>query len=456
MKIVIVGGGKVGAALCIDLAAEDHDIVVIDEDARVVDNLLSLADINGVVGNGASLVLQREAGVASCDVFIAVTSSDEVNIIAAVIAQKLGAKATMVRVRNPEYTSNLSFFQKSLGVSMIVNPEYEAARAIALSIRFPSALNVEMFANGRIQMVEVRVNESSVLAGMRLNKFREKYGKVLVCVVQRDEHVYIPGGDFILQKGDLLHVTGPINDLTVIYKAAGCLTRKIHSVMIIGGNLITRYLLQIIERWGRDICVIEKDEAKTELLSAEFPRVKVITGDGTDQDVLTEQHIRDFDCFVAMTGIDEENLITSWYAAKQNVPKIVTKINRKPLLRMVKDLGLQSTVVTPKRLASDQIARFVRALNEKLESKVEAMYRIIDGRVEALQFIVLKKSFATGIPLKDLRLKKNVLIVYIIRDNQLIFPTGDDEIRPGDHLIAVTTMHVVDEVDDLLEDEARK
>lgn len=455
MKIVIAGGGKVGAALCVDLAS-DHSVIVIDTDAKVVDNLISSADITGVVGNGASLNIQREVGVEHCDIFIAVTPSDEINIIAAIIAKKLGAKATIVRVRNPEYSGNLKFVQESLGISMAVNPELETARSIALSIRFPSALGIETFADGRIQMVEVRVAESSTLAGMQLNKFREKYGKVLVCAVQRDELVYIPGGDFILQKGDLLHVTGPINDLTVIYKAAGCLTRKIHSVMIIGGNLITRYLLQIIERWGRNICVIEKDEAKTELLSAEFPRVKVITGDGTDQDVLTEQHIRDFDCFVAMTGIDEENLITSWYAAKQNVPKIVTKINRKPLLRMVKDLGLQTTTVTPKRLASDIITRFVLAMNDTLESKVEAMYRIVDGRVQALQFIVLKKSFATGIPLKDLRLKKNVLIVYIIRDNRLIFPTGDDEIRPGDRLIAVTTMHVVDEVDDLLEDEARK
>lgn len=455
MNIVVVGGGKVGTAICLDLAAANHNIVVIDKDPRIVDNLIGLADITGMVGNGSSLDLLREAGVPNCDIFIAVTTSDEINIIAAIIAHNLGAKATLVRVRNPEYSTNLDFVQKSLGISLIVNPELEAARAIALSIRFPSALGIETFADGRVQIVGVRVAKGSSLDGMQLNKFRETYGMVLVCVVQRGDDVIIPSGNFVLQEGDLLHVTGSINDLAEIYKVAGCVTRKIRSVMIIGGNRITRYLVQIIERMGLDICVIESDLAVTEALAGDFPRVKVITGDGTDQALLEELNISAYDCFVALTGIDEENLVTSLYAINQHVPKIVTKVNRTQLLPIFGDLGLQ-TIITPKRLVSDIITRFVRAMNDTLESKVEAMYRIVDGRVEALQFEVLKDSFATGIPLKDLKLKKNILITYIIRNNQLIFPTGNDEIKPGDHLIAVTTLQNIDEVDDLLEDEARK
>ncbi len=447
MKIVIVGGGKVGEALCIDLATENHDVVVIDTDAQVVDRLIGLTDISGVVGSGASLELLREAGVPGCDVFIAVTASDEINIISSIIARKLGAKAALARVRNPEYSSNLDFIQENLGITMLVNPEFEAARAIALSVRFPSALGIETFANGRVQLGGGRFATGSPLAGMALSHFRETHGTVLVCVVQRGDEVHIPEGSFVLREGDLLYVTGSIGDLTAIYKIAGCFTRKVRS--------ITRYLLRLTARSGLDICVIDRSESITEALAGDFPKIKVITADGTDQAVLEEHHIGSYDCFVALTGIDEENLLTSLYAAKQNVPKIVTKVNRTQLLRIIGDIKAQ-TVVTPKRLVSDKIIRFVRAMNDSLESKVEAMYRMVDGRVEALQFEVLKSSRATGIPLKNLTLKKNILIAYIVRGNQLIFPTGDDEILPGDHLIAVTTEHDFDEVDDLLLDEARK
>lgn len=455
MKIVIAGGGKVGGAICTDLAAENHDIVLIDKDEHVIERLIGSADITGIVGNGANLDLQREAGVPGCDVFIAVTATDEINIIASIIARKLGAKSTLARVRNPEYSKNFEFVQERLEISMMINPELETARYIARSIRFPSAIGIETFADERVQMVAIRVVKGSTLAGIQLNQFRKVYGSVLVCVVQRGDDVFIPDGSFTLQEGDLIHVTGLTRDLDVIYKAAGCLTRKIRSVMIIGGGRITRYLLGILGHSGLEICVIEHDGAATEALAGDFPRVKVITGDGTDQSVLEEQCIGKYDCFVALTGIDEENLVTSLYAAKKDVPKMVTKVNRKPLLDIFGDLGLQ-TIVTPARLVSDIIIRFIRAMNDSLESKVEAMYRIGDGRVEALQFEVIKDSFATGIPLKDLKLKKNILITYIIRGKRLIFPTGADEIHPGDHLIAVTTEHNFDEIDDLLVNEARK
>ncbi len=455
MKIVIAGGGKVGGALCMDLADENHDVVLIDTNEQVVEHLIGSTDITGIVGNGANLELLREAGVSGCDVFIAVTATDEINIIASIIARKLGAKATLVRVRNPEYSSNLAFALERLEISMMINPELETARAIAQSIRFPSAIGIETFVNERVQLVAVRVVKGSQLVGMQLNDFRKIYGTVLVCVVERDDGVFIPGGSFTLREGDLLHVTGLISDLDVIYKAAGCFTRKIRSVMIVGGSRITRYLLKIIEQSGMDICVIEHDKNKTETLAGDFPKVKVIAGDGTDQAILEEQHISNYNCFVALTGIDEENLVTSLYAAKKKVPKVVTKVNRKPLLDIFGDLGLQ-TVVTPARLVSDSIIRFIRAMNDSLGSKVEAMYRIGNGRAEALQFEVLKNSRATGIPLKDLNLKDDILIPYIIRGKRLIFPTGDDEIHPGDHLIAVTTECNFDEIDDLLTDEAKK
>ncbi len=455
MKIVIAGGGKVGGALCVDLAEENHDIVLIDKNEQVVEHLIALTDITGIVGNGANLDLLREAGVPGCDVFIAVTATDEINIIASIFASKLGAKATLVRVRNPEYSSNLEFVQERLGISMMVNPELETARAIEKSIRFPSAHGIETFADERVQMVAVRIVKGSSLVGMRLNHFRKIYGTVLVCVVQRSDGVFIPDGSFMLREGDLLHVTGRTSDLDMIYKAAGCFTRKVRSVMIIGGSRITRYLLKIIAPAGMDTCVIDHDRKMTEALAGDFPKVKVITGDGTDQSILEEQHLSDYDCFIALTGIDEENLVTSLFAAKKKVPKLVTKVNRKPLLNIFGDLGLQ-TVVTPARLVSDIIIRYIRAMNDSLGSKVEALYRIADGRAEALQFEVLKDSRATGIPLKKLKLKNNILIPFIIRGGRLVFPTGNDEINPGDHLIAVTTERNFDEIDDLLVDEARR
>jgi trk system potassium uptake protein TrkA len=450
LEIVIAGGGKVGSALCLDLAAENHNIVLIDIKPEVVDNLIDASDISGIAGSCTSLDIQMKAGVGNCDVFIAVTESDEINIIASIIARKLGARQTLARVRNPEYSENFEFVRENLGISMMVNPELETARAIARSIRFPSCLGIETFANGRVQMVEVRIEKGSAFDGMQLSNFRKNHGTALVCVVKRGEDVHIPGGSFILREGDLLHVTGFGRELDVIYKEAGHFTRKIRSVMIVGGSRITRYLLRILEQTRISVCVIDQDEEKARLLAEEFKNAKVIVGDGTDQAVLEEQNIGSYDCYVALTGIDEENLVTSLYAAHRKVPKIITKINRKQLLHIFMDQGLQ-TVFTPARLVSDIIIRYIRSLNSALESKVEAMYRIADGRAEALQFEVLKESRATGIPLKDLKLKKDILIAYIIRGNQLIFPTGDDEIHPGDHLIAVTTECNFDEIDDLLE-----
>jgi trk system potassium uptake protein len=328
LKIVVAGGGKVGGELCIDLAVEKHDVVIIDMDEQVVERLIGSADLTGIVGNGANLDLLREAGVPDCDVFIAVTTSDEINIIASTIAHKLGAKATLARVRNPEYSRNFEFIRENLGISLMVNPEFEAATAIARSIRFPSALGIETFADGRVQMVELRVVKGSSLVGMQLSDLRKIYGTVLVCVVNRGNDVFIPDGSFVLQAGDLIHVTGSINDLTVIYKAAGCFTKKIRSVMIVGGGRITRYLLKTVEHYGMDICVIDINASRAEELSGDFPKVKVIKGDGTDHTVLEEQHIGNYDCFIALTGIDEENLVTSLYAAKRSIPKIVTKVNR--------------------------------------------------------------------------------------------------------------------------------
>jgi len=455
LHIVITGGGKVGSTLCQDLARENHDVVIIDIDPQVVERLIDIADVTGCVGSGTNAELLKSAGVPECDVFIAVTESDEVNIISSVIAHKLGAKEVITRVRNPDYSSQLPFLKENLGISMMINPEMEAAMAIAHIVRFPSAISIESFAGGRVHMVEVSVARGSRLDGMQLSEVRGVLGMVLVCIVQRGDEIYIPGGSFVLKGGDLIHITGPLSNLAEVCKAAGSFTKKTRSMIIIGGSRVARYLLRLTDRKNIEICVIEHDKAVAEALGAEFDDVKVIIGDGTDQSLLDEQHLDRYDCMIALTGIDEENLIASLYAYKKKVPKIITKVNRTQLLSVVDDFKLQ-TIITPKKIVSDNIIRFVRAMSATLDSKLEALYRILDDRVELLQFEVLSGSAVIGIPLKDLKIKKDLLIAYIVRGEKLIYPTGDDTIHTGDHVIAVTFEHDFDEVDDILENGARK
>ncbi len=455
MHIVISGGGKVGSTLCQDLAREHHSVVIIDIDSQVVERLNDLADVTGFVGSGTNAELLQSAGVPGCDVFIAVTESDEVNIISSVIAHKLGAKEVITRVRNPDYSGQLPFLKENLGISMLINPEMEAALAIAHVIRFPSAISIESFARGRVRMVEVSVARGSKLDGMQLSEVRGVLGMVLVCIVQRGDEIYIPDGNFVLREGDLIHITGPMRNLPEVCKAAGSFTKRTRSIIIIGGSRVARYLLRLIDRKNIEICIIEHDKEVAEALGAEFGDVKVIIGDGTDQTLLDEQHLEKFDCMIALTGIDEENLIASLYASKKKVPKIVTKVNRTQLLSVVDNFKLQ-TIITPKRLVSDIIVRFVRAMSATLDSKLEALYRILDDRVEVLQFEVLSGSAVIGIPIKELKIKSDFLIAYIVRDEKLIYPTGDDKIQAGDHVIAVTFEHDFDELDDALATGPRK
>ncbi|MDO4432613.1 MAG: Trk system potassium transporter TrkA [Aerococcaceae bacterium] len=450
MKIVIVGGGKVGESLCQELSSEHNDILVIEKKAQTLDKLINKFDISGIVGNGASVETQEEIGVSQADVFIAVTEMDEINIIAAVLARKLGATHTIARVRNPEYSSQLHFVRESLGISLLVNPELTAAQDIARVLKYQSAVSVEAFAGNRVNLVEVEVTKQSILTQMSMKDFRQKFGTLLVCVIHRGDTIIIPSGEDVIQENDRIHVTGSAEDLGRFFKHVGKEDKKIKSTFIVGGGRLAYYLLKMLRESRIQTRVIERDEDRALFLSEEFPNMEIIHADGTDQDILDEQQVESFDSFISLTGVDEENLIMSMYARHKGVKKVITKMSRVSMLKLLDNVPIRS-IITPKQLVTNQIIQFVRALENAQGSNVEALYRLVDNQVEALQFRVKRGSKVCGIPLFQLKTKANLLIAYIIRDKQLIFPNGNDALEAHDRVIVVTKNKSFTDLDDILE-----
>lgn len=449
MNIVIAGGGKLGETLCQELSIEDIDVVLIENNPRRLERIINKTDINGLAGDSADYDDLVEANVPNCDIFIAVTTEDETNIISSIIAKKLGAKHTIARVRNPKFSNHLKFICAGLGISMIINPEMEAAKYISKIIEFPESFSVESFEQGQVNIVEVEIKKGSPLANTSLTQFRQTYGDVLICAISHGEETFIPSGETNLYEGDRLYVTGARDDLTRFYTKAGYRDDKVRSALIIGGGRESYYLLKMLSKEEIDIKVIEINYETAIELSEQFPDAVIIHGDGTDQEFLNEERIDQFDTVVSLTGIDEENIITSLYAVSLDITKVITKISRTRLLKILGNMGLQS-IVTPKLIITNKILRFVRSLTSTQASNVEALYRIADNKVEALQFLIKKDSQSIGIPLKNLDTKENTLVAYIIRDKQLIFPSGEDSILVGDHVIIVTTNKSFDDIDDIL------
>lgn len=449
VEIVIAGGGKVGETISEELAREGNDIVLIEIKAGRLEQIINKIDITGLAGDGAEIDNLVEAGVRDCDMFIAVTAEDETNIISAIIAKELGAKYTIARVRDPKYTNHIEFVRESLGINMVINPELEAARHISRILEYPETLRIEQFEKGRVSMVELVIKENGPLIDTPLVQFRENYGDVLICAITRDYETIIPSGDTVLRKGDHLYVTGAQSDISRFYQKAGYKEEKIDSTLIIGGGGVTYNLLNLLKDKDMDIKVIEIKEEKAIDLSYEFPDVVVIKGDGTDQDFLDEERIRSFDSVLSLTGIDEENIVNSLYALSIGINKVITKVSRTGLLKILGNIDLQS-IVTPKQLITNKILRFVRSISNTTVSNVEELVRIADNEVETLQFLVKATSRVVGVKLKDLDTKDELLVAYIIRGDDLIYPSGEDEILEGDHVLIVTKHKSFDDIDDIL------
>ena len=451
MKIIIVGNGKVGYAIARQLAVEDHDITIVDDDAAALHRADSTLDVMCVEGNGASISVLDAAGVRSADLVIAVTSLDETNLVCCLIAKKLGAQHTIARVRNPEYRRDAGMLKREIGLDMLINPDLGAAQEIARILSFPAAFSVEPFAGGRIDMIGFRVTEEDSLAGVSLNDFhRNRLAEVLICAAHRGDDIIIPDGSFVPRSGDKLYMVGTKAELQKMLRGIGRTLQKVKNVSILGGSRITMYLTWELARSNTKVRIVEMKHDKCLRLSAELPGAMIIDGDGTDADLIESENIFETDAFVALTDRDEENLLMALTAQRAGVPKVLTKMTRPNYMDLVQETKLGS-IISPKDLTSNQITRYVRALANSQGSTVESLYKMLDGSVEALEFTATASSRSVlDKPLKDLTLKKGVLLAAIARENKIIIPGGLTTIQEGDHVVVVTKSQVFDDLTDIL------
>lgn len=452
MKIIIAGAGKIGHSVAGILSDEGHDITVIDRDPEIISLLSNGLDVICVEGNATNPETLLEAGAAHADLLMAATEQDEVNMVCGISARKLGTKHVIARIRDPEYLSQTGFLRDALGLSVIVNPEYECAKEISRILRFPSAVRVDAFSKGNVEIIEHRIRDGSKLDGMQLKMLPRQFGaRVLVGVVERGGEAMIPNGEFTLHGGDKLSVTGTANELRRFFIAAGQYQRPVRKVMIMGGGRIAVYLAKMLLESGMTVTIVERRRERCDLLGDLVPGAHIVCGDATRSDVLLEDGLTSADAFVALTGDDGDNIITSMYVKSCAVGKIVTKVNRAHFSDILESSGLDS-IVTPKEIVSQQLARYVRAMSNSMGSSMETLYRLADGKVEALEFKVREDSACINIPLKDLRLKPNILISAIIRGNRSIIPGGDTKILPGDHAIIVTAAGRLKDIDSIVEE----
>ena len=450
MRIVIIGVGKVGMTLTEYLSAEGNDVTLIDTDQEIIDNAVNSFDVNGIMGNGVNFSVQQEAGVAHADVVIATTYSDEINMLCCLVAKKIGVRHTVARIRDPEYSRQFSFMLGEMGLDMIVNPELETAREISRLLRYPYAIRIDTFAKGKVDLAEMKIAPDSPLDGMQISDIQRKLQvRILVCAVQHGDTVYIPRGDNVLYAGDHIHFTASHRDLNAFFRKMGAFHHKLKNVFIVGGGRIAYYLARQLIDLGMNVKIVEKDEARCKFLKESLPKAQIVLGDGTDQTLLAEENFADTDASIAATGIDEENIILSIFAIQQRIDKVITKISKTTLTDLLEAVGLDS-VVTPKLFTANLILSYIRALQSTAGGSVQTLYKLVENQVEALEFHVEKESAVTAKPLRDLNLKKDLLICCIIRKSNIIFPGGDDVIQPGDNVIVTTTSEKLTDLENIL------
>lgn len=455
LKIIIVGCGKVGTTLVEQLSKEGHDITVIDQNSEKVQNLVNLYDIGGLVGNGASYSMQIEAGINSTDLLVAVTDSDELNLLCCTIAKRVGNCSAIARVRTPDYSKEVGYLREKLGLAMIINPELETANEIARILYLPTALEVNSFAHGQAEITKFKIPEGNTLIGksvMELGKglySQDIASPILICAVERKGEVYIPSGNFVFEEGDVVSFVASRKIARAFLEKVGFNTTRVKSTMIIGGGKSAYYLANQLLSMGISVKIIEPDRARCEELSILLPKAVIINGDGTDEDLLKEEGIETVESFVPLTRIDEENILLTLHARLVSDAKVITKINRTSFKDAIAKLDLGS-VVYPRYITSEAIIAYVRAMTNSIGSNVETLYHMFDHRVEAIEFRVGEASNITNIPLMTLSLKKDLLIAFISRHGKIIIPRGHDCIQPGDTVMIVTTHTGFTDIQDIL------
>ncbi len=439
MNLVIVGVGKVGETLVENLIKEEHDIVVVDVDAVRVSNVVNRFDVNGVSGSALERSVLVSAGVDKADFVIACTNRDEMNILCCVMARKLGAKRTIARVRDPQYFKEIENMRDDLGLDFFFNPELNTAIEIAEVLKFPSAISVESFAGGRANMVEFFISEDNPIVGKTLGTISKEYGNsVLVGMIQRGNEVIIPHGDSVIKKNDVIYIIGDESEISLFVKKIKMHKRKVKNALIIGGGKVGYYLAKELANSNIGVKIIEKDKQRAQELSEELPLSTIIFGDGTDENVLAEENLKNTDACITLTGMDEENVIVALYATQQGVEKVVAKVDRPSVLGMVKKLGLD-TAVSPRLVIANHIVRFVRAHQSDNANNIATLYKLHD-KVEAIEFTVSDTFVGVNTPIKNLKIKRGILIGGIVRDGKFILPSGDTKFRRGDRVIVVTAL----------------
>ncbi len=450
MQIIIVGCGNVGTTLTEQLSKEGHNITVVDTNAAKVENVANRYDVMGIVGNGASFLIQKEAGIDAADLMIAVTTSDELNLLCCLIAKKAGGCHTIARVRNPIYNKEIAFIKEELGLSMVINPEQAAANEIARLLKFPSAIKVDTFAKGKVELLKCKLCENSILAGRPLTDISAKlHCDVLICTVERGEKVFIPSGNFELQAKDVISVVASPKKANEFFKKIGMTTNRIKNCMVIGGGETTYYLAQQLLPMGIEVKIVEQNKARCNELSELLPQAMIICGDGTERSLLHEEGIEKTQAFVSWTNFDEENIMLTLFAKSISKAKNVTKVHRIEYDEIIENLDLGS-VLYPKNITAEYIIQYVRAMQNSIGSNIETLYQLIENKVEALEFRVHDQSELIGIPLKELRLKDDLLLACINRRGKIITPGGQDTIEIGDTVIVVTTNRGFHDLKDIL------
>ena len=450
MNIIIVGCGKVGSALVERLAGEGHNITLIDKDAAKIQAVTNMYDVMGLVGNGGSYGVQVEAGIDTADLFIAVTDSDELNLLCCTVAKREGKCVTIARVHTPEYSKEAGFLKEKLGLEMIINPEYEAAKVMSRTLSLPMAEEVSSFAHGQVEMIKIRIPEGNTLDGMKIKDLgRDVTTNVVICAVEREGEVFIPSGMFILRAGDLISFVATRKDARGFLKKIGLKTGQIRDALIVGGGKDAYYLAEQLIRAGIEVSIIERNADKCEALSIMLPKAVIINDDGTNEEVLKEAGLHNIQAFIPLTGIDEENIILSLYAKRMSEAKVITRVSRNNFKSIVNSMDLGS-VIFPKYVISDAIVAYVRARMNSMDCNIETLYHIFGSRAEAIEFMVENESAVTGKKLSDMKFKNNLRIAYIRRKNNIIFPGGDDEIHVGDSVMVVTTNTGFQDIQDIL------
>ena len=450
MKIVIVGCGKVGYTVAGQLANEKHNVTVIDINRKNIDRVTNEFDVYGVIGNGVSSQVLEEADISSAELFLALTGNDELNLVCCLVARKSGGCKTIARIHNPIYAQEMDVLKNELGLAMIVNSEMMAAAEIARILRSPSAKKIETFAKGRVEIVKYKLPENSELCNMQIKDIMGRLRiDMLITAVERGEEVIIPNGEFALMPGDIISVATVSKKANQMLKKAGLSNSRISSAMIVGGGDISYYLTKMLITMGIRTTIIEKNYEKCEDLSAEFDGAMIIHGDAISEGVLFEEGVKDADSFIALTNIDETNILLSLFAKKNSNAKLITKVHTLSYDDVIESMDLD-TIICPKNIVRDNIISYARALENSKGSNVETLYNIIEGKAEALEFIIKKDSAVTGKSLAELRLKDGIIIACITHGRHIEIPNGRSIIREGDSVVVVTTRKGLNDISDIL------